>query len=87
MKVIGRICASISVVTAFIAAIYWHRASKIPIVPAWKIEPGESDASLRGLQSGTMDAFNKSGHLNKVAALLTGISVISGAIGNFLTGC
>jgi hypothetical protein len=31
-----------------------------------------------------MDAFNKSGQLNKAAALLTGISVILGAIGNFL---
>ncbi len=84
VKVIGLVCAFIAFVTGLIAAHYWHRASKVPIVPAWRVEPGESDASSRGWQSGTMEAFSKSGQLNKVAARWTAISVALGAISTFL---
>ena len=84
MKVIGLVCAFIALVTGLIAAHFWYRASKVPIVPSWKIEPGESDASMQGWQSGTMQAFSNSGQLNKVAALWTAIAVASSAISTFL---
>lgn len=84
MKVIGLVCAFFGLVTGLKAAHCWHRASKVPIVPAWKVEPGESDASQQGWQSGTMEAFSKSGELNKVAARWTAASVALGAIGTFI---
>lgn len=56
----------------------------VSIVPTWKIEPGESDASQQGWQAGTMEAFRKSGQLNKVAARWTAVSVAFGAISTFI---
>jgi predicted RNA-binding Zn-ribbon protein involved in translation (DUF1610 family) len=50
MKVIGLVFAFIALVTGLIAAYFWSRASMVPIVPTWKIEPGESDASQQGWQ-------------------------------------
>ena len=84
MKVIGLVCALITLITGLIAAHYWHRASKVPIVPSWRVEPGESDASMLGWQSGTIEAFSKSGQLNKVAARWTAVSVGFGAISTFV---
>jgi hypothetical protein len=84
MKVIGLVFAFIALVTGLIAAYFWSRASMVPIVPTWKIEPGESDASQQGWQVGTMMAFGKSGELNKLAARWTAASVALGAIGTFI---
>ena len=84
MKVIGLVFAFIALVTGLIAAYFWSRASMVPIVPTWKIEPGESDASKQGWQVGTMMAFGKSGELNKLAARWTAASVALGAIGTFI---
>jgi hypothetical protein len=84
MKVIGLVFAFIALVTGLIAAYFWSRASMVPIVPTWKIEPGESDASQQGWQVGTMMAFSKSGELNKLAARWTAASVALGAIGTFI---
>ena len=84
MRVIGLVFAFFGFVTGLIAAHRWLRASKVPIVPTWKIEPGESDASQQGWQVGTMMAFNKSGELNKKAAGWTAVSVGLQAIGTFI---
>jgi hypothetical protein len=80
VKVTGVVCAFITLVTGLIAAHFWYRASMVPILPTWTIEPGESDASQRGWQAGTMMAFSKSGELNKLAARWTAASVGFGAI-------
>ena len=84
MKVIGLVLAFITLITGLVAAYFWSSASMVPIVPTWKIEPGESDASMQGWQAGTMMAFSKSGELNKLAARWTAASVACGAISTFI---
>ena len=84
MKMIGLVFAFITLITGLIAAYFWSRASMVPIVPTWKIEPGESDASMQGWQAGTMMAFGKSGELNKEAARWTAVAVILQTIGTFI---
>ena len=84
MKMIGLVFAFFGFVTGGIAAYRWLRASEVPLLPTWKIEPGESDASQQGWQAGTIIAFSKSGELNKKAAAWTAVSVGLQAVGTFI---
>lgn len=84
MKVFGLGCAAISLITGLAAAWYWFKASRVGIDPGWRVEPGDAERSITGWVTGCMIAFTRSGKLNKVAALLTGVSVGFGAISNFL---
>jgi uncharacterized membrane protein len=84
VKVIALVCAFISLITGLVAAYYWYRASKVGISPGWKLESGEAEKNIMGWVTGCMIAITASGKLNKLAALLTAVSVAFGAISNFL---
>ena len=71
-----------ALITGIAASRYWFKASKVEIVPLWKqlgsIEPvGGSDSHWI---VGILEAAQKSGTLNKQAALWTAASVFLSAI-------
>lgn len=76
---VSAVLAGIAAVIGFAAALYSLRASRIGILPGWSVEPGDILLSQMGWVSGTMDAFAKSGDLNKKAAFLTLIAGVSSA--------
>ncbi|MEH2549089.1 hypothetical protein V1283_005734 [Bradyrhizobium sp. AZCC 2262] len=66
--------------TAIAAAIYWLRASRVPIqTPAASI----SDVPELHIMSGHV-AFYESSRLNSTAAVLTGVAAVLSAIGSVL---
>jgi hypothetical protein len=73
---------SISSIIAGVRAAYlWYRASEIKISTAWKTEiRGDHEKNIMAWVTGTMNAFNQSGKLNKQAALWTAASVLAEAI-------
>lgn len=69
-----------------LAAIWWYRASRVEIVPAWGTgcEPGDNQMSQMLWTAGILEAGMKSGRLNKQAALLTAVSIGLGSIGTII---
>jgi hypothetical protein len=64
------------------AAYFWWRSSRVETNPGWVCEPGETLASVDGWLGAAMNAFAESARLNKIAALLTGISVLLSGLGS-----
>lgn len=62
-------------ITGVVAAIYWYRSSKVPIVPVWPrgafglVEPGEREGSQDGWIAGMLQAGTRAAALNAKAAL------------------
>ena len=75
MHIGSLIVAALACGTGLWAAYLWWQASRIPVVPVWQVEPGETMASMEGWIVATMDAFGKSGVKNASAAFWTGGSV------------
>jgi hypothetical protein len=93
MKFASLSFAILALVTGLIAAYYWYQASKVEVVPLWQelgtIEPlGGGDTHWI---VGMLKAAQKSGALNKLAALWTAASValsaFSAVIGAWPFGC
>jgi hypothetical protein len=69
--------AGFAAIVGFAAALYALKASRVGIQPGWSFEPGDVQLSQMGWTSGIMEAFGKSGDLNRKAAFLT---LIGGAL-------
>jgi len=82
MKFISFALALLALVTGLVAAARWYKASKVEIMPLWAelgvIEPlgGSSNHWIVGI----LKAAQKSGALNKEAALWTASSVFLSAL-------
>lgn len=66
------------------AALEWWKASRIPVVPAWGVEPGEATNSMQGWIAAIMVAADKSNRQNARAAIWTGASVALSGLAAFL---
>lgn len=77
-----------NLIVGLLAAHYWLKASKIKIDPGWRtglprsaadarrpIEPGDAQLSQMCSLTATMTAAAESADLNRVAAILTAITV------------
>lgn len=62
--------------TGLLAAWYWFKSSKVTPQPSWQTEPGDAQASQMGRMAGMMNASTEVAKLNKIAALLTAVSVL-----------
>jgi hypothetical protein len=48
MQIVSLAVAAVACGTGLRAAYLWWKASRIPVVPAWYVEPGEAEASMQG---------------------------------------
>jgi hypothetical protein len=86
MKYTSIVLAFAALFTGLSAAWYWYKSSKIVIDPGWgmpgvdaHIEPVVPELRQLDLQVATDRAVQQIGALNKVASLLTAISVALGS--------
>jgi hypothetical protein len=75
----------IGFITGGVAAWYWFKASKVQPVPTWArgltpFEPVVTELREGGRLAGLLEAVSESARLNKIAAVLTGISVFFSAL-------
>lgn len=71
-------------ILGIVAAWYWFQASRVQVQ-----DPHPQDGVSRNVQTDdfvlpTMKAFSDSARLNKTAASLTGLAVLSSTIGNLI---
>ena len=66
--------------TAIAAAVFWWRASRVPIQPP---TASISDVPELHIMSGHV-AFHESAQLNSTAAVLTGVAAVLSAVGSVL---
>lgn len=79
MKIIALALACLALAVGLAAAWYWYRSSQVVIDPGWKeVEPGDAGFSAMGWTVGTMVSFNKVSRLNKLASILSAISLMLG---------
>lgn len=62
------------------AAWKWYCASKAQPYPNWRMEPVVPVLSNMGWTAATLEAFEKGGQLNALAALWTAASVVLSAV-------
>ena len=85
MKYVGVVISLLACSTGALSAWYWYKSSRVSIVPIWAdkygVEPGDQYASQSGQMAGVIRAASESGRLNKIAALLTAVTVALNVIG------
>ena len=84
MKCVTTIFALLAFVLGMAAAWYWFKASRVEVE-----DPYPQDGVSRNVEEAdfvlpTIEALSKSARLNKIAAILTGLAVISGTLGNLV---
>lgn len=67
--------ASLACGSGLWAAREWWKASRISVVPAWGVEPGDVTSSMQGWIAAIMAASDQSSRQNARSAIWTGISV------------
>ncbi|WP_369929889.1 hypothetical protein [Xanthomonas sp. NCPPB 2632] len=75
MQLFLMMIAALACGTGLKAAYLWWRASRIPVMPSWVVEPGETVASLQGWMAATLDATHNANSKNACAAIWTAASV------------
>ena len=94
MKLIKTLLMMISTGSGFFAAVYWYRSSIIEVEPPSPVatQTGDVVTNLTGHLVEVTDKNNKSekaakeaASLNKIAALLTGCSVLFATIYNLIS--
>lgn len=77
--------ANLGLVMGLCAAWYWWRASRIPVVPKWgSIEPLDPAQALAGWVVAINEASSQSGRLNAIAAVLSGLAVVTSTFAGWL---
>lgn len=85
MRILGLILAAISTIAGLVSARFWYLSSKIKTSPAWEPDiTGDPGKNQMAWVTGTMIALNKSGALNKVAAIWAALAIGVGAISTAL---
>ena len=82
MKTTAIVLDVIAFLFGVVAAWFWWKASRVTVS-----DPYPQDGASRGTEMGdfvmpTIRAFEQNARWNKIAAILTGISVLFGALGN-----
>lgn len=84
MPFVSLLSAGLACVSGLWAAREWWKASRIPVVPAWVVEPGEVTSSILGWVAAIMAASDQSNRQNARAAIWTGASVALSGLAAFL---
>ncbi len=84
MPVFSLLFAGLACGSGLWAADEWWKASRIPVVPAWHVEPGEVTSSMQGWMAAIMAASDQSNRQNARAAIWTGVSVALSGLAAFL---
>jgi hypothetical protein len=84
MKLLSICLAVAGVIPGLLGAWYWYRSSQVTVDPAWRVEPGDLDASQSGWLSALIAASCKSADLNKTAAKWTALSAAVEAVSSVL---
>jgi len=79
MKTVSLVFAFAALVTGLVAAWYWYLSSIVPVEPAWRVEPGDAEASQAGWIAAALKAMASAADLNKKAARWTAASAVCAA--------
>jgi hypothetical protein len=86
MRWVGVGLDMVAAVVGLLAARYWWKAAKVDVenpIIAWRGGiVADADVETQGWVLGTMQAFQKAGRLNAIAAKLTAATVVLGIAGN-----
>lgn len=80
IKCIALACALLGLAAAIVAAIYWWKASRVPIPPTVASISDVPELHIMGTQV----AFNESSRLNSRAAIWTGMAAVLSAVASIL---
>ncbi|MEO9169068.1 MAG: hypothetical protein ABI230_11750 [Aestuariivirga sp.] len=84
MKALSIILSLFAFLTGSLAAYFWYKASKVPVVPVYEQLGGSGFEPIGGSQMdwivGLLQATHESARLNKIAAIFTAVSVFSGSL-------
>lgn len=75
MQMVLMITATLACGTGLKASHLWWGASRIPVMPSWVVEPGETADSLQGWMAALLQASHDASSKNACAAIWTGVSV------------
>ncbi len=84
MKATSIVLAVCALITGLVAAWKWYEASKVYPKPNWKFEPVDPTLKAMSWDAATLEAFDRAGKLNAVAALWTAISVGLGSTSSII---
>jgi hypothetical protein len=84
MKCVDVALAIASLIIGLVAAWYWYKASIIKTEPGEAVNSGAISVQDRAWIVALMDASNKAARLNKIASILTALSVVIGAASSVL---
>jgi hypothetical protein len=76
LKIASIALSLLGLVFGLIAAYYWFAASRVVITPIGRMESGDPQLNTMGWVVANMDAFSRSGALNKLAAVWTAATVL-----------
>lgn len=84
MKALALTLAVISLLSGLGSAYYWFLSSQVSVEPGPAKDSGDALTQSNGWVMALLGASIKSAGLNKPAALLSGICVLTGSISNFI---
>jgi hypothetical protein len=82
------VCAVSAAISGLFAAFYWYRSSKVNPYPEWSAERPEpmiQEVKKMAINAALVEALAKSAELNKIAALLTAVSVLFGVVSTIVS--
>ena len=83
------ILAILTLLAGFLSALYWYKSSKVMIIPMEEINGELNPLSIAGNQTEWLEAVylgvEKTGALNKKAAIFTATAVSLSAISSFVS--
>lgn len=79
----------VAALTGLAAAYFWYRASKVDVLPSWAKTGGIGFEPVTRSESqwicGLQEATRASGSLNKTAAFLTAVSILSSSVSSAIS--
>jgi hypothetical protein len=76
LSIVSILLSIMGMVSGLIASFYWFSASRIEVTPIGGAQSGDSAINTMSWVVGNMDAFTRSGSLNKWASMWTAVAVL-----------
>lgn len=84
MRTFALILAVTSLFSGLGSTYYWFRSSQVNVDPGRTAESGDALTQTNGWITALLQSSVSAAELNKPAALLSGICVLTGSISNFI---
>lgn len=84
METFALILAIFSLLSGLGSAYFWFLSSQVRVDPGRTIDSGDALTQTNGWVTALLGSSIKAAELNKPAALLSGICVLTGSVSNFI---